>query len=111
MPDHREETKIEHHHSQRRNQQVAGKEDLNRIHPDERQCLNRGALHARRPGEDPHTEQDFQTSDGFRRGARQSVAEHSPDDQLVPRDTVENFAVEPMEDPNAADDNLAEDVE
>ena len=110
-PDEGDEAEVQKHHAARRNQELAGEEDLKRVHGNEGEGLDRGVQAAAQSAENPTAEQDFHDADHEDRRIRHRISEDFPDDHLMPGDAVEDLAVEAVENPNARDENSGEAVE
>lgn len=62
-------------------------------------------------GEDPEAQQDFADPHREGRDLRQILAEDTGDDHAVPRDAIEQLAVEPVENPYGSDQDPEEEME
>lgn len=110
-PNDAEKAEVEKYHAARRNQELAGEEDLQGVHRDQGEGLHGGVQTAAVSAENPATEQDLQSADRDDCRIRNRFSENFPDDHFVPWDAVEDFAVEPVENPNSRDEYGGEAME
>jgi hypothetical protein len=105
-PDQSQEADVQHDHTDGRDEQIGGERNLEAVHCHEAQCLYGGAWDTLPPSEDPEAEQHFADADEVGGEIRVRFSEDARNDGAMAWNPAQQFAVESVEDPDGADEDL-----
>ena len=105
------EEDIQGHHSRCGDEEVGCPGNLQRIHGDNRQRLHGGTCPRQACGKNPKAQKNFSQAHRDGGDSGKVLAQDPRDDHAMPRDTIEELAIKPVENPNGADENPQEEVE